>query len=80
VAAELALRDGEPARAARPVGASGASFEAIAVPLPDAKADEQERTLAAIRPVLGQETDGLIAQGNSAPAGEMIAEALDLTR
>jgi predicted ATPase len=79
-AAELASRDGEPALAARLIGASAASFEAIAMPLPDAEADEQEHTLAAIRPVLGAEIDGLIMEGRTARADEMIAEALELTR
>ena len=79
-AAELASRDGEPALAARLIGASAASFEAISMPVPDAEADEQEHTLAAIRPVLGAETDGLIMEGRTARADEMIAEALQLTR
>jgi predicted ATPase/DNA-binding winged helix-turn-helix (wHTH) protein len=79
-AAEIASREGEPARAARLIGASAASFAAIAMSVPHAEADEQAHTLAAIRPVLGQETDALIAQGGTAPADEMIAEALQLTR
>jgi hypothetical protein len=79
-AAELASRDGEPACAARLIGASAASFEAIAMPLPDAEADEQKLTLASIRPLLGTETDGLIMEGRMAPADEMIAEARELTR
>ena len=79
-AAEIAARDGEPALAARLIGASAAAFEAIAMALPDAEADEQELTLAAIRPLLGAETDGLILEGRTARADEMIAEALELTR
>ncbi|TMF83740.1 MAG: tetratricopeptide repeat protein [Chloroflexi bacterium] len=79
-AAELAARDGEPARAARLIGASRGLFEAIAMPFPDAEADEQERTLAAIRPPLGSECDELVTQGRIAAVDEMIADALELTR
>src|SRR5438270_797966 len=79
-AAELAARDGEPARAARLIGASRGLFEAIAMPFPDAEADEQERTLAAIRPALGSECDELVAHGRIAADDEMIADARELTR
>ena len=79
-AAELAARDGEPARAARLIGASRGLFEAIAMPFPEAEADEQERTLAAIRPALGSECDELVAHGRIAADDEMIADALQLTR
>jgi hypothetical protein len=79
-AAELAAREGRPAGAARLIGASAALFEAISMPMPDVERDEQGRTLAAIRPVLGDEAEELIAQGRSTPLDEMVAEALELTR
>jgi predicted ATPase/DNA-binding SARP family transcriptional activator len=79
-AAELAAREGRPAGAARLIGASAALFEAISMPMPDVEKDEQGRTLAAIRPVLGDEAEELIAQGRSTPLDEMVAEALELTR
>ena len=50
------------------------------MPFPDAEADEQERTLAAIRPALGSECDELVAHGRIAADDEMIADALELTR
>jgi hypothetical protein len=62
------------------IGASAALFEAISMPMPDVERDEQGRTLAAIRPVLGDEAEELIAQGRSTPLDEMVAEALELTR
>jgi predicted ATPase/DNA-binding SARP family transcriptional activator len=79
-AAELAARDGRPAGAARLLGASAALFEAIAMPMPDVERDEQARTLAAIRPALGDEAEELVAHGRSTPLDEMVAEALELTR
>jgi len=79
-AAELAARAGEPARAARLIGASTALFDAIGMPMPDAERDEQDHTLAAIRPLLGPDVDGLIEEGRSAPIDEIVADALQLTR
>jgi hypothetical protein len=50
------------------------------MPMPDVERDEQARTLAAIRPALGDEAEELIAHGRSTPLDEMVAEALELTR
>jgi tetratricopeptide (TPR) repeat protein len=80
-AAELAARTGEAERAARLVGACAGAFDAIGMPLPSEEAAEHERTLAAIRPVLGvAAVDALVAEGRAAPFDEMVEEALASTR
>lgn len=78
-AGEVAARDGEPARAARLVGASSAHFARLGMPLPAEEDEEHAVTLTRVQPELGDAAAAHIAEGGAAPVEDMIADALELT-
>jgi tetratricopeptide (TPR) repeat protein len=69
--------DGHSERAARLLGAATALREALGAPLPPADRPEQERSLASVRAVLGEDAFGAAwAAGRSLALEQAVAEAL----